>query len=480
MTHLLPEATGQVRACGRTAGALSLLAGAAEEQSCVLVLPLPGDGPERVLLVAGPKEDVCDDAAVELGHALAAAAAAAFDHQATTLERQRAADQNAALARAAKNLNESPDLGTLLTRICDEAALLIGADSAVIYRVPEDEPDALSLEAAHGLPPEYLGYRLPAGEGLAGKVLIADHPMCTEDYARVGRPTPGSPWEHVEASIAVPVHWGGELRGVLSVAYRRPVSLGSGQLQALESFAELAAAAFTNAAIRAGLAEAARTDPLTGCLNHAALHDGLEREIERAERSLGTPLSLVLLDLDRFKEVNDEHGHLVGDEVLRRVGHALRSTTRPYDLAARYGGDEFALVAAEADEDVAREIAARAIERIGFGLGDLGGEHGPRATAGVAQWEPGLTAGDLIARADRALLYGKRANRRGEVLGERRAARHLPPRPRRAAQPPTRRSPRPAPCSPGSRTATTTRRPACAGARASSRSPAGSGPGSRR
>ena len=129
--------------------------------------------------------------------------------------------------------------------------------------------------------------------------------------------------------MAVPVHWAGQLRGVLSVAYRRRVALSRGHLEALESFAELAAVAFTNAAIRAGLAEAARTDPLTGCLNHAAMHDGLAREIERAERTPGTPLSLVLIDLDRFKDVNDEHGHLVGDEVLRRVGHALRDHARP-------------------------------------------------------------------------------------------------------------------------------------------------------
>ena len=397
---------------------------------CHLLLPLPAgaatsldayadadadaDAPRRLLALAGTEEELLDATTRKLAEAFAEAAAAAFGHQATGLEHRRAADQHAALARAAKTLNESPDLATLLTRICQEAASVVGADAAVVYRVVEE--GELAVEAEFGMPPEHVGFRMPAGQGLAGRVLEADEPRLTEDYQRVAAPEPGSPWHGVRGAMAVPVRWGGELRGVLSVAYWQPTRLSRGHLEALETFAELAAVAFQNASTHAGLAEAARTDPLTGCLNHAALHDGLAREIERAERSGATELSLVLLDLDRFKQINDTHGHVVGDEVLRRVGHALRSTTRPYDLAARYGGDEFALVVVGAAEEQAYEIAVRTVERIALNIGDLAESGGASATAGVADWQPGLTPGDLIARADRALLYGKRADRRGEVL----------------------------------------------------------------
>ena len=194
---------------------------------------------------------------------------------------------------------------------------------------------------------------MPPGTGLAGKIAQQGRAMLTNDYARIAGLPSDSPLPVLQSAMGAPMEWDDALRGVLTVGFLDARTLSQSDLAVLETFAELAATACANASAHAGLADVARTDGLTGCLNHAALHDGLAKEIERALRSDQGPLSLILIDLDDFKRVNEEQGHLAGDEVLRRAGRVLRQAMRPYDLAARYGGDEFALVAVDADADTA-------------------------------------------------------------------------------------------------------------------------------
>ncbi|MEO6496903.1 MAG: GAF domain-containing protein [Solirubrobacteraceae bacterium] len=380
----------------------------------VLFVPVRDhDRINQVLALARSHVQPFSSAEQELAIAFAAAASGALAQVRLTDEHARHSARQSALARAAKTLNQSLDLSKLLTAICGEAQAIVDADSSAIYL--GDQETGMVAEVIYDLDRQVLGFRLPVGEGMAGRVAQTGESLLSNDYQGEIQPPPDSPFAGLLSAIAVPMSWDGELRGVLSVGYTRPHAAGSDELRLLETFAELAAAACCNANAATGLALAARTDSLTGCLNHAALQEGLRGEIERSTRTAQN-LSLILIDLDHFKRVNEEHGHLVGDEVLRRVGHSLRSSVRLYDLCARYGGDKFAIVCTDTDEHEAALVAGRAISKLTASLSEIDDAEGAGATAGVARWIPGQTATAVLEEADRALLFGKQQRRGGTIL----------------------------------------------------------------
>ncbi|HMN08339.1 MAG TPA: diguanylate cyclase [Gemmatimonadaceae bacterium] len=158
----------------------------------------------------------------------------------------------------------------------------------------------------------------------------------------------------------------------------------------------------------------AHTDPLTAVLNRRALTERLVSELERVRRYDST-VSLLLIDIDHFKRVNDTHGHLVGDDVLMDVGALLQGAVRAVDVVARYGGEEFVIVLPETAVSGATVFAERIrelIEAHPFPLPDGGHLH-LTASVGVASYPaPGLeTAEDLLAAADQALYRAKAEGR---------------------------------------------------------------------
>jgi len=168
----------------------------------------------------------------------------------------------------------------------------------------------------------------------------------------------------------------------------------------------------------ARLAQLAVTDGLTGLYNHRHLHERLTLEVERSQRS-GLPLSLLMLDVDHFKQFNDSFGHPAGDEVLRQLARVLTDTRRANDVVARYGGEEFAVILVDTAKFTAAKVAERVRERVvAHDFSDAAQKAGKISVSiGVATFnEDGTDAEALVRSADTALYAAKRAGRNRVVL----------------------------------------------------------------
>jgi diguanylate cyclase (GGDEF)-like protein len=169
------------------------------------------------------------------------------------------------------------------------------------------------------------------------------------------------------------------------------------------------------------LREAARTDALTGLLNRKGFNEDFEAELARSERS-GATLALIVGDLDHFKQMNDRHGHQAGDESLVRVSEILQEWTRGGDRAARIGGEEFALLAPDSNEQAALQAAERVRQRVQKAFD--GSQVPLTMSLGVALHpQDGSTPDELLRAADDALYAAKAAGRNRTLLASRPLAR---------------------------------------------------------
>lgn len=182
----------------------------------------------------------------------------------------------------------------------------------------------------------------------------------------------------------------------------------------------------------------ARTDPLTHLKNRRAFDDELARRLAQPDHG---PLSLMMLDVDHFKECNDSYGHLAGDEVLRMVGQILRERAAelPGLFAARYGGEEFALLFSEQTLDEALTLGDQLRRKIELSPVTCERQHiTVTASAGIALWQPGEAGSSFISRADEALYAAKRSGRNCSCVYEQGAIRKhaVPPTVARSRTPP--------------------------------------------
>lgn len=375
-----------------------------------LLQPLTFGGEVRAVLglvVPAPRE--FSVAEIEIAATLANQAAAGIALRELEHRRRLELEQQTALARAARSLSGSLELHEILTALAREADLAVGGDCAGVYLA--DGTGGGVAFAGHDEPEAWFGSHIGPGEGLGGRVLQTGQGAVTDRYRDEVELPEIAGLAELETAVSVPIHWEGELKGALSVGFRRTHRIGDEDMEVLEAIAGLAAMACRNAEAYETARSAARTDALTGVLNHGAMHVRLHEEIERAGR-VGNPLTCVLIDIDNFKALNDRAGHLVGDLILQRVARVLSREFRPYDQIARYGGDEFVLILSGVGLDEARAAAGRMRASIRDTARSAGAAAAPlQCSIGIALWHEPLGAGELLERADRALLLAKRTGR---------------------------------------------------------------------
>jgi diguanylate cyclase (GGDEF)-like protein len=264
---------------------------------------------------------------------------------------------------------------------------------------------------------ETLAFSAPLDASITGKAFMRarlvhlepGHPWLG-DYQ-----VPGTPPNLPEAFIVAPLVAAGAPIGTLNV-WREGANatFAREEAQLIRRFATLAAMAYDNARRREQLSQLAHTDDLTGLANRRHFHERLTAELTRIGRE-GVPVSLLLLDVDDFKSVNDMHGHAAGDAVLRKLADVLRDSVRVADVPCRTGGEEFAVVLPGADELEANRCAERLLTAI-RAAGDV------RVSAGVATAPAdGRTVDGLFQIADDRLLAAKAAGK-DRLVGPRIAA----------------------------------------------------------
>jgi diguanylate cyclase (GGDEF)-like protein len=328
----------------------------------------------------------------------------------------------AALDETAFTLLERLEPHLLLRAIIERAAVMVGVPHGYLYLLEDDGRGGsdLVVRVATGLFEDYEGYRLPHDTGAGWAVVRTGQAQLVDDYdTYVGR-APDLAYGRFGAVCAVPLTSGGEVLGVLGLASGDPDRpFTERELAALVRFAQLASIALDNARLfeRAqsevlSRAHAALHDLLTGLPNRTLLLNRLAEllEVPRGERARPKRrVGMILLDLDRFKVVNESLGHAAGDLLLVEVGRRLQRAARSTDTVARLGSDEFGVLLGPVRSAREAERVATRIERLLAEPFDLDGRDlSVGVSVGLAIGSVGDTAaGDLLKEAEIALHRAK-------------------------------------------------------------------------
>ena len=270
---------------------------------------------------------------------------------------QKRAQELEVLFHITRDLTASLDLQKVLRTVVDRALAITGAEGVTVFE-RNDETGELTNYRVTAAVSERLGNMpAPRPEGLTVAVAQGGEAAFINDVVK-NTLYQGTAYADLRAIASVPLIFEGQVVGVMNVLYAQPHEFDDEEMQLLKALADTAALAVHNAAMHERITRLAVTDELTGLANRRRFMELLRQEVQRARR-YSRPLTLLMIDLDRLKQINDTHGHAAGDAMLRGVAESLRASVRATDYGARLGGDEFAALLPETGHAEAQVIAER-------------------------------------------------------------------------------------------------------------------------
>jgi diguanylate cyclase (GGDEF)-like protein len=337
----------------------------------------------------------------------------------TREEARREHEKLTHLIEIIKTANSVLEPSRVMEVVMEKARDSLRSELWCLFLLDERHERLVFERAGHGLLRSPKEYGIAIGEGIEGAVFQARRPLIVNAFPE--HPCFDASFDRItgvesRAVLVVPLISRGRAIGVVKLVNRLPGDAFSPADQSLVTLLmEPAAIALENAILFKKMEQLSVTDDLTGLHNVRYLNGFLYREIKRSRR-YRLPVSVVFLDMDGFKTVNDRFGHLAGSQTLVEVGQLLRETVREIDMVARYGGDEFVVVLPQTDPAGAMVIAERIRERIEDTtfLGSMGLKLHLTASLGVASFpDQGRSRDELIHKADAAMYQVKESGKNG-------------------------------------------------------------------
>ena len=323
-----------------------------------------------------------------------------------------------ALYQIAQTMGTSLGVSDSMAHIASKLTTLVPFSACTLF-LNDPATDTLRCRFATGTDFELMQQlTLKSGQGLTGWVarnrrsLVNARPSSDLEAAGLSLPTA------LQSALVCPLVFEDRVIGTLAVHHTTPSFYQEDYRRLLDRVCEQAAAVINNAIVYERTHEDSLTDPLTGLQNTRFMVTHLNAELARAER-LNNEVSLLVLDLDDFKEINDTHGHHVGDRALRDVAQVLRRVIRPYDICVRYAGDEFIVVLADCGFDEAENKRKELQEAVGDAVFEARpGTRVPLSiSAGSAVFpHDGDSYESLLAKAD-SRMYRDKVARKSHTRG---------------------------------------------------------------